>query len=176
MSDDQNTENVPEDIKDDVGNVPASPLVIHRQYLKDLSFESPNSPQLLVRTNQPPEVEMDIMLDVQRLADPDHDHFYEVVLQVTGTAKRNDDTLFIAEVIYAATASIQGIDEKNHHPILFIEVPQIIFPFTRQIMSHITLSGGFAPINLQPVDFRNMYLQRFAQKQAKNMEAEAKNA
>ena len=110
---------------EDVGNVAQTPLVIHRQYLKDMSFESPNAPQILVPSKNPPEMDMNILLDVQKLKNPESDSFYE-----------------------------------------FIEVPQMMFPFARQIISFATQTGGFSPLNLAPVDFRSMYITRFAEAKA----------
>ena len=162
----------PENITDDenIGDVPQAPLIIHKQYLKDMSFESPNSPEMLKPATNRPEMDMNIMLDIQKLKHPKHEYFYEVTLTLTTSAKREGKTLFLAEIIYGATASIQGLEEKQHHPILFIEVPQLMFPFARQIMAHATQSGGFTALHLSPVDFRAMYLKRFAEQRAQNKE------
>jgi preprotein translocase subunit SecB len=73
--------------------------------------------------------------------------------------------MFVAEVTYGAAVSIDGLDEKRHHPLLLTEVPQILFPFARLALANATQAGGFMPLQLQPVDFRTMYLQRFADKQ-----------
>jgi preprotein translocase subunit SecB len=151
--------------EENIGDIPPAPLIIHKQYLKDMSFESPNSPGILVSVDQRPEMDMNILLDIQKIDNPEHDYFYEVILTLTTSAKREDKTLFLAEVIYGATASIQGLEEKQHHPLLFIEVPQLMFPFARQILANATQSGGFTPLQLSPVDFRSIYLRRFAQKQ-----------
>lgn len=150
--------------QENIGNVQQTPLLIHKQYLKDLSFENPNAPQILVPSDEQPEMDMNVLLDVQKIDNPNREHFYEVVLTLTTSAKRGDKTMFLAEVTYAATASVQGLEEKQHHPLLFIEVPQLMFPFVRQILANATQSGGFNALQLGPIDFRSMYLQRFAQK------------
>jgi len=152
---------------EDIGTAPQAPLVIHKQYLKDLSFENPNAPGILQRSQEAPEMEMNILLDVQKLDHAEHEHFYEVTLTLNATAKREGQTMFLAEVIYCAAASVQGLEPQQHHPLLFIEVPNLIFPFARQIMANATQAGGFMPLQLTPVDFRNMYLQRFAQEKTK---------
>ena len=152
--------------QDNIGEVPTSPVIIHRQYLKDLSFENPNSPQILQRGNERPEMDMNILLDVKKHDHDEHDNYYEVILTLQANAVREGQAMFVAEVVYAATVSINGLEEKKHHPLLLVEVPHMIFPFARQILAHITQSGGFMPLQLAPVDFRTMYLKRFAGEQA----------
>lgn len=153
-----------ENSKENVGNVPVSPMIIHKQYLKDLSFENPNAPDILVRTiNESPETDMSIGLDLQKLEHEEHEHFYEVTVNINASAVRGDKTMFVADISYGATVSINGLDPKQHHPLLLIEVPQMLFPFVRQILAHSSLAGGFLPLQLQPIDFRSMYLKRFAE-------------
>lgn len=148
---------------EDIGDVPQSPLLIHKQYLKDMSFENPNAPQILLQTSpERPEMDMNILLDVQKLDNPDHENYYEVILTLSATATKEDQTMFLAEIIYAATASIHGLKEQQHHPLLFVEVPHMIFPFARQILANATQAGGYMPLQVRPVDFRSMYLKRFA--------------
>jgi len=158
------------DIKpeENIGDVPRTPMVIHKQYLKDMSFENPNAPLILKKADIAPEMEMNIMMDVQKIEDEEFEHFYEVVLNVNASAKRGDQTMFIAEIQYAAAVSIDGIDQKKHHPLLFIEVPNMLFPFARQILASATQAGGYIPLQLSPVDFRAMYIKRFADKMAEN--------
>lgn len=148
--------------EEDIGNVPQSPVIIHKQYLKDMSFENPNAPMILKKVDQRPEMDMNIMIDVKKLEDEDYEHFYEVTLNVSASAKRGDQTMFLAEVLYGAAVSINGLEEAKHHPLLFVEVPYMLFPFARQILASATNSGGYMPLQLSPVDFRSMYIQRFA--------------
>jgi preprotein translocase subunit SecB len=148
--------------EEDIGTVPNSPIVIHKQYLKDFSFENPNAPEILKRGNTPPETDMSIGLDVNKIEHEEYEHFYEVVVNIKASAVREGQTMFVADIAYGATVSITGLDIKKHHPLLLIEVPQMIFPFVRQILAHASLSGGFLPLQLQPIDFRSMYLKRFA--------------
>lgn len=148
--------------QEDIGDVPSSPLIIHRQFLKDLSFENPNAPKILQRTENKPQMDINIGLDVQKQDHEEFQDYYEVLLTLSANAVRNDEAMFLAEVVYGAAVSVNGLEEKQHHPLLFIEVPKMIFPFARQIMSNITQSGGFMPLQLTPVDFRAMYIRRFA--------------
>lgn len=158
MSDDVSQE-------EDIGMVPQSPVMIHKQYLKDLSFENPNAPGILMNVQGRPEMNMDISIDVEKLEHDEFEHFFEVSLTITANGVREDQTMFLIEAVYGAAVSINpSLDEKKHHPILFVEVPQMIFPFLRHILAHATLSGGFMPLQLTPVDFRTMYLKRFGKK------------
>ena len=157
----------------DIGDVPQSPVVIHKQYLKDFSFENPNAPGILKKGNVRPEIDMSIMLDVKKIDDEEFDHFYEVALAINASAEREGDNMFIAEILYAGVVSIDGLEEKHHHPILFIDVPAMLFPFARQILAHCTQAGGFIPLQLAPVDFRSMYLKRFGKKQEQKQEKSA---
>ena len=144
-------------------------LIVHTQYVKDISFESPKAPQSLMdaATKDRPEVEISINVG----ANPQEaDRQFEVLLSVNATAKRENDTLFIAELSYAAVISVGAqVDEKIIHPIVMIEGPRMIFPFVRQLLADITQAGGFTPINLQPIDFARIYqagLQQQQQRQA----------
>ncbi len=159
------TDNTPQDDQNNAGVVPNSPVMIRRQYLKDLSFENPNSPEILKRGNERPEMDMNILMDVKKLEDEELEYFYEVTLTLQANAVREGQAMFVAEVTYGAAVEINGLDEKRHHPLLLTEVPQILFPFARLALANATQAGGFMPLQLQPVDFRTMYLQRFADKQ-----------
>ena len=162
------------DNNENIGTIPQSPVFIHNQYLKDMSFENPNAPSILQHKDGAPELDMNIMIDTTRLEHDEHEHFYEVVLTVNAVAKRGDKTMFIAEIKYAAAVSISGMEEKQHHPILFVEVPRMIFPYTRMILSNATQSGSFIPLHMAMVDFRAMYLKRFGDQMAANKEAAEK--
>lgn len=161
---------------ENIGLAGVTPVVIHKQYLKDLSFENPNAPDILKKVEQRPAMDLNIGMDVQRY-EPDgaEGDFYEVTLTVNAQAMRQDKAMFIAEVIYGAVVSIKDLPEKQHHPVLFIEVPQLLFPFVRQILSSVTQNGGYMPLQLAPVDFKSMYLNRFAQDKDESNAEKAEN-
>lgn len=136
---------------------PQQSLVIHTQYIKDFSFENPNSPQMLIEQEGQPEIE----INVNVTANPQsQDRFFEVVLHIRASAKRNDKDMFLAELSYAAILSVgEGVEENTIHPIVMIEGPRLIFPFARAILSQTTQAGGFMPLNIQPIDFVRIYQQ-----------------
>ncbi len=140
----------------------ASPINIMAQYVRDLSFENPNTPDSLRADAAPPEMDINIGMDARKIEDDELANLYEVVLNLSARALRNDDIVFIAEMQYGVTVQLNGIPEENHHPVLLIEVPSLIFPFARQIMSNLTMQGGYPPLMLNPIDFRAMYMERFA--------------
>ncbi len=152
----------------------AAPLIVHAQYIKDLSFENPNAPQTLMPGAKGPEMDININLGVREIKDEQIKDLYEVMLTLTAKAMREETAVFVAEISYGALTSLQDVPEKQQHPMLFIEVPKIIFPFARQVLSDLTASGGYPPLLLNPVDFHAMYVERFAKElQAGNGKAEA---
>jgi len=160
------------DKKSPEGTVPQTPLVIHAQYLKDLSFENPHAPDTLRQDGNRPKMDMDISLDVNKIEDDEIEHLYDVSMVIRAKADRGDKVMFITDLTYSALVSINGVDKPKHHPLLFIEVPHTIFPFARQIISDATQAGGYIPLQLSPVDFRTLYLDRFGNKKKDEASAE----
>jgi preprotein translocase subunit SecB len=132
------------------------PFNITHQYTKDFSFENPAAPELFINAQtEPPNIDIDVRVDAQRLGT----NTFEVVLHVRVNATAGTTTLFIAEIDYAAIAEIGEIPEENLHPFIMIEVPRMIFPFARSILSSVISEGGFPPLLISPVDFVEMYRQ-----------------
>jgi preprotein translocase subunit SecB len=140
------------------------PLVIHAQYVKDISFESPSSPNALRPGQENPRMDVNINLDARALEDTNLKNLYEVVLKLSARAERKDYTVFVAELHYGITVSLPEVPEAQHHPLLLIEVPKLAFPFARKILGDLTQDGGFPPLLLGPVDFYGMYMARFGKK------------
>jgi preprotein translocase subunit SecB len=135
-------------------------IVIHAQYIKDLSFENPNAPQILMDKGNQPEIEININVAANPQVDtPEGENrLFEVVLTIRATAKKDDKNMFIAELAYAAVISIAAeLEDKALHPIILIEGPRLIFPFARAILAETTQNGGFVPLNIQPIDFAQVY-------------------
>lgn len=148
------------------GAVQNLPIVVHAQYLRDASFENPQAPNALRAGQDAPRMDINISLDLRKLEDPKLAHLYEVILKVSAKAQRKEYTLYVAEVEYGMTVSLQNLPEQQHHPLLLIEVPKLAFPFVRQILADLTQNGGFPPLLLGPVDFYSMYINQFASKEA----------
>lgn len=148
------------------------PITIHTQYIRDISFENPDAPNSMRAGLDMPEMNVNIGMDARAVEDEKLKNLYEVALTISATATRGDKTVFIAEVIYGVTISIDdSIKEDQHHPLLLIEVPKFSFPFARQILATLTSQGGFPPLLLTPVDFQALYMERFKEEIAEARKA-----
>ena len=128
-------------------------MQINAQYIKDFSFENPNSPGSLQPKSEP---SVEVNVDVQAV--PLSDHVYEVSLTTSITGRDETQTLFIIELVYAGIFTFQGESEDNIQPALLIDCPQLLFPFARSIISGVPQNGGFPPLLLQPVNFAQLYI------------------
>lgn len=138
------------------------PITIHTQYVRDISFENPNTPDSLRGGQDAPVMDVNISMDARNLEDQNSKNLYEVILTLSAKADRAGKAVFIAEVVYGAVVSIgEIVPEDQHHPILLIEIPRYIFPYARQVLSEITSLGGYPPVLLNPVDFQMLYVDRF---------------
>jgi preprotein translocase subunit SecB len=131
---------------------------IQRIYLKDLSLEQPNSPQILLEQAQP---QVDINLSLG--AGPIADAIYEVTVTATVTTKVGDKILFLVEAKQAGIFEIRNIPEDNLQPIVGIACPGIIYPYLRAIVSDVCTRAGFPPVLLAEVNFQAMYEAQQAQ-------------
>jgi len=134
---------------------------IQRIYLKDLSLEQPNSPQILLEQGQPG-VEINLTLGAEPIADG----MYEVTVMATVTTKVNDKTLFLVEAKQGGIFEIRNIPEEQLKQILGIACPNIVYPYLRAIVSDVCTRGGFPPVMLSEVNFQAMFEAQQAQAQA----------
>lgn len=157
MSDKTNPE-APED-----NTPPALPLAINLQYAKDLSFEVPRGATTFTSLQAPPQVNVNV--DVQASRIDKEQSIYEVTLLIRAEAteapaagsEEPGPVVFIAELAYAAIVTLDNPPQDLIEPILLVEVPRLIFPFARAIISDVTRDGGFPPVALQPIDFAAMW-------------------
>ena len=128
-------------------------IVVHAQYIKDLSFENPNAPDILIDPPQQPDVQIGVNVNARGL----NSEQYEVILSLSANAKTKDKVLFLAELTYAAIVSAPGASRDDLNPLIMIEAPRLMFPFARAIISDMTRDGGFMPLSIQPIDFVAVY-------------------
>ena len=134
----------------------AQPLFnIEKLYVKDISLESPNTPDLFLE-QQAPEVELKLF-NQGRLAG---ENLYEVSLTVTLTAKIGDKTAYLVEVAQAGLFRVQNVTEEMLGMIIQITCPNILFPYAREAISEMIGRAGFQPIFLAPVNFEVLYQQQ----------------
>lgn len=133
-------------------------LNVLAQYIKDFSFENPNSPNSLAAQDKQPSI--NIQINVTATAVAEHD--YEVALTIEGKGENESFLLFGFELVYAGVFRIQNVDQENLHPLVMIECPRLLFPFAREIVASSVRNGGFPPLMLDPVDFVGLYRQNMA--------------
>jgi len=127
---------------------------LEKIYLKDVSFETPNSPQVFTKEWQP-EINIDLASNGQAMGE---DH-YENVLTITVTAKNDGEVAFLAEVHQAGIFQITGFSEEQLAPVLGIFCPTTLFPYAREALSSLITHGGFPQMLLNPVNFEALYAQ-----------------
>ncbi len=138
------------------------PLTIHGQYIRDISFESPNAPLSMFESESVPDLDIKIDMDAREIKSDKIKNLYETVLEVHASAKRGEEVIFIAEIQYAIAVSFtKEVPQEDIHPILLIEMPTLLFPYMRELLGSMTVRGGFPPLLLNQVDFQAMYMQRF---------------
>ncbi|MCC3861823.1 protein-export chaperone SecB [Pseudemcibacter aquimaris] len=142
------------------------------QYIKDLSFENPTPAQTIQKlATEKPSMNINVNLNAAQIGED----VYEVDLKITATAVSNDETAFVAELLYSGLFGIKGLPEDQLQPFLMIEAPRQIFPFARRILSDVTRDGGFPPLMLEPIDFAGLYQQQMQQAAAQQGEAPAED-
>jgi preprotein translocase subunit SecB len=140
---------------------PANQVTINAQYIKDISFESPNAPMSLVSIKTPPKIDLGLNLQVQKL----QEDTFEVSMQITAKANSEESSLFLADLTYAGVFTLSNIPDEQKEPILLIYCPNILFPYARRIISDITRDGGFQPLMIDPIDFVTLYHRRMQEEQ-----------
>ncbi len=137
---------------------------IEKLYVKDLSVEVPNAPQIYLERESP-----NVAIQLQSKAQGLGDGVFEVVLTVTVTATIEEKNVFLVEVGQGGIFRIQNVPDDNLEPLLSIACPNILFPYAREIVSDAVTRAGFAPVVLQPVNFEAMYVSNLEQQQAEQL-------
>jgi preprotein translocase subunit SecB len=138
---------------------------IHSIYLKDVSFESPNSPAIFQEKVQP-----QVQLNLGVNTNPLEQEVFEVVLSLTVTAKLGERTAFLVELQQAGIFRLRGFDDEHLKPMLGIYCPNVLFPYARESISSLVTKGGFPPLLLEPVNFEAIYAQHMEQQQPENLQ------
>ena len=136
---------------------------IQRMYLKDLSLEQPNSPQILLEQQQP-QVDINLAMAAGGVADG----IFEVTVTATVTTKIKDKTLFLVEAKQAGIFEIRNVPQEQLQGILSIVCPQMIYPYLRAIVSDVCTRAGFPPVLLAEVNFQAMFEAQRAQAAGQN--------
>ena len=155
--------------------LPTLPLAVNWQYVRDLSFEVPAGAEIFMTLRNPHQISVNIDVQPNRIqskqAEENGQLAYEVVLSIKIEAREPLETdkedqkatgrvVFLAELVYAAIVTLTNPPEEMLEPILLVEVPRLIFPYARNIISEVTSNGGFPPVVLQPIDFVALWQSR----------------
>lgn len=143
-------------------NTQEQQFAIQKIYLKDVSFESPNAPQVFSDNDWQPEINVQINSGNSSIGA----NTYEVVLNITVTAKKDSKTAFLVEVKQAGIFAISGFPEENLAGMLGAYCPETLFPFAREALAELIAKGGFPQLLLAPVNFNALYTQHIQQQQA----------
>ena len=139
-------------------------MKILAQYIRDMSFENILS-QKGASGEVAPDVQIQVNIDAKKRT---VENQFEIVikLKVSSVNKGTTENLFLLEIEYAGLFLVTGVPDEQLHPFLLIECPRMLFPFLRRIVSDVTRDGGFPPLNLETIDFLQLYRQELERRQA----------
>ena len=132
---------------------------IEKIYIKDLSVEAPNTPEVFSE-REAPTVDVDINSEAREV----QQGVFEVVLKVTITAKTKDKAMFLVEAAQAGLFQIRNVPPQDMGPLLGVACPNTLFPFARETISMVTSRAGFPPVVLAPMTFDAIYQQQVEQR------------
>jgi len=166
---DENSADLGEPLANGEDTAPA--VGVLSQYVKDLSFENPNSPAIF-QGPMAPSVDVQFNIGSNQVGED----VYEVVLKIEVKALQDGQAAFLVDLSYAGLFGLRNIPAESIEPFLLGEAPRLLFPFARRILADAVRDGGFPiPLLLEPIDFGGLYMQR-AEAQAQTAVAEAGNA
>jgi len=128
---------------------------IEKLYVKDLSLEVPNAPQVFMQAENP-----QLEIGVRNAAAQFADGLFEVTVTVTVTARAGEKTVFHAEVAQAGIFTARGISQQDLEPLLGIGCPTILYPYAREAIADLVTRAGFPAVVLQPISFEQIYMER----------------
>lgn len=154
------------------GLAPGPQMSVLTQFIRDMSFENILA-QRGIGGEVTPDVQVAVNLDAKKRT---ADNQYEVMTKLVVTSQNKDtqDKLFLLELEYVGVFSIDNVPEDQLHPFLLIECPRMVFPFIRRIVSDVTRDGGFPPLNLETIDFVQLYRNEIMRRQAAVSQEKAK--
>ena len=136
-------------------------FTVEKLYVKDVSFEAPNAPQVFNEQGQP-DLQMKLNQKVQRLAE----NAFEVSLGITLTCTLNGKTAYLAEVEQAGVFGLAGFDEQILDAMLGTQCPNILYPYATAAIGQLIVNGGFPPFPMQPINFDALYGESLRQRAA----------
>lgn len=141
-------------------NQPERQFALQKIYIKDVSFETPHSPEVFTLKWEP-QVEFNLSSNAERL----QEGLFEISLTTTLTAKLEEKTAYLVEICQAGIFAVAGFTDEEFGPLLGSYCPNVLFPFVREAISDLVMKGGFPPMLLAPVNFDALYMQHVQQLQ-----------
>ncbi len=130
---------------------------MQKMFIKDFSFENPNAPQVFITPQKTePNVELNLQLNNKKL----DDHHWEVILEISAKVTSKEDepkVMFILEIEHGAVFMLKNIPEEHLAMVLGVDCPTLLFPFTRQLVSQMSVDGGFMPFQMEPINFMALF-------------------
>jgi len=142
---------------------------IQKLYVKDVSFESPDTPETFKFTKWDPKIELNLNNAHSKI----DDNMYEAILTVTATVTHEDKVAYLVEVQQAGIFAIVGFNENDQKYLLGSQCMNILFPYARETISDLSSRGGFPPLILAPVNFDALYQQHMQQKSTNQQDSAA---
>ena len=138
-------------------NLSDSPqLRILAQYVKELSFQNPMAAASARSYDAQPQIDMGVEVKSRPMGS--EGNAYEVDLRINVGAKRGEDTLFLVDLTYSGLFEFDNVQDADVEPMLWVECPRLLFPFSRQILAEVTREGGYPPLMINPIDFTPLYV------------------
>jgi len=143
------------------GQTQGPQLRILGQYIKDLSFESPNAPASLRDPGENPNIQIEVNVGANQI----EPNIYESSISLKVKAKSSKYVIYEVEIDYGGVFELAGFPPEVLQAILFVNCPSFLFPFIRRIIGDMTREGGFPPLWLEPIDWGRMFEERIRQSQ-----------
>jgi preprotein translocase subunit SecB len=140
---------------------------IQRIYIKDSSYEAPNTPHTFVEDWKP-----EVQLNLETKSNRVQDNVHEVILSVTATVTSSKKSAFLVEVHQAGIFAISGIPADQMRHMLGSFCPNILFPYAREAISDMVVRGGFPQLILAPVNFDALFAQHVEEGKKSGVAAE----
>lgn len=131
-----------------------APITINSQYIKDLSLEIPYAPEIFKEMTGQPTLKVDVAIESKKIEEK-----YNVTLKINLNGDTNGKKLFVLELSYAALVTL-NVPEEHIEPVIAVEIPRLLFPFARNIVTQCLTEGGLPPLMLNPIDFATLYMAR----------------
>jgi len=128
------------------------PFVIHKEYIKDLSFEMPSAPKIFFNTDVEATTEVNIEINASKI----NDKLFNIDLHLVISNKNKEQALFLIDLTYSALSTL-NVEESEIKKILLINIPYIIFPSVITMVANLTRESGFPPLIMGPVNFEEMF-------------------